>query len=290
MSLIPPQQQLIWRWPAVINFALGGTGAGFYLWMLLLPAGLVELAGPLLVALGLLSLVTEAGRPLRGRYLLRHLRRSWMSREVLAAALFISAGVAGGLLDRPALRLLATAAAALLPLCQGRILQGARGVTAWNRPQIPLLFITGALAAGFGLLLLVKAFGLFEISASHMPETSASTLAAGPRLLWSGAVVLLLDLALWLAYLHGPGAEFQAATEALRAPRNLVLVVWGGHLLPLLLLLLTPLLPSEAAVTTAAAGTALLLGHLCQKRALILEAGYLRGLAFQTSQEGSEWT
>ncbi|RME43027.1 MAG: hypothetical protein D6791_16450, partial [Chloroflexi bacterium] len=115
MELIRPIKQTVWRWPAVAQFTLGGMGTGFYLLGLLIAArsggdmpesfvlaAVFKLLGPALAALGFLALTTEAGRPSRGHNLLRHLRRSWMSRETLAGAVFIPAAFLDWLFPQPA--------------------------------------------------------------------------------------------------------------------------------------------------------------------------------------------
>ena len=55
-----------------------------------------SLAGLALVALGLIAVWLEIGRPLRALNVLFHLRRSWMSREALAAVLLFPLGLLAG--------------------------------------------------------------------------------------------------------------------------------------------------------------------------------------------------
>jgi len=70
VELIPPTRQRVWGVPAVLNFALGGLGAGFYA-AAALAAGLaaspaVTLAswlGPALVLAGFVSVAAEADVP-----------------------------------------------------------------------------------------------------------------------------------------------------------------------------------------------------------------------------------
>ena len=82
MELIRSKKQKVWGWPGVVNFTLGGMASGFYLLSSLLmvlqdgmlglsqPAGF-KLVAPALIGLGFLALTTEAGHPLRARYLFR---------------------------------------------------------------------------------------------------------------------------------------------------------------------------------------------------------------------------
>ena len=91
--------------------------------------GLLALA---LIALGLTLLMFKIGRPLRFMYVLRQPQRSWMSREAWVAGLLFPLalarcgpgnrdGVAGGRGGR-----------ADLSVCQGMILEQAKGIPAWR--------------------------------------------------------------------------------------------------------------------------------------------------------------
>ncbi len=285
MELIRPIKQTVWRWPAVAQFTLGGMGTGFYLLGLLIVtrsgrdmpesfvlAAVFRLLGPALAALGFLALTTEAGRPLRGINLFRHLRRSWMSRETLAGALFIPAAFLDWLFPHPALRALVAVAAAALMISQGFIVYRARAVTAWNVPVVPLLFVTAGFATGGGLMLLVALLG-------GLPLT--------PTLAVIELILIGLNLAVWLYYLRWPDAAFQVATSALRRPNAQGLIVGIGHVLPAVLLMLVLLIPATGAGSTlrlgaaALAGLAVLVGGLGQKAGIILEAGYLRAIVLR---------
>lgn len=267
-TLIPPRKQTVWGWPAVVNFSLGGLGSGLYLlWSLLAAArggaaggALVQLAGPALAGLGLAALTAEAGHPLRGHNLLRHLRRSWMSREALFGGLFMAAAALNWLAPNPGLHGLAVAAAAALLISQGLIVCRARGVPAWNVPIMPVLFLTCGLATGAGLALALSGAGL---------------LARGTDLVWAGLTAASLNLVVWLLYVYRPEADFQQVTGALRTPRSHALIVVMGHLFPVALL---AGLPGAAAPVWTLAGVCLLLGGVLQKTGIILAAGYLRAI------------
>ena len=282
MELIPAQKQTVWRWPAVINFSLGGMGAGLYLWGLLLtwvrgewwttPFAFVPLAlkvgGPLLVALGLLSLTHEAGRPLRGYNLWRHVRRSWMSREAVAAGIFIPLAGLDWLFPHPLLRGIAGLAALFFMIAQGFIPYRGRGVTAWYVPHVPVMFVTSGPMTGFGLLVMTSAVADFTI----------------PPPLWGlGVFFILANLGVWLHYLQQPEDAFQRAVATLRAPTAMFWVVGVGHMLPLIVLGTLGLIDRDGSLLRILAlvgGAALLLGGTLQKMYLILEAGYLRAIAF----------
>lgn len=93
-----PRQQ-VWGKIAVLNFALGGSGAGFYVLMFLLIHGINSSAGlnhnyykliaPTVVGFAFLVLAVETRFPVRILYLINHLNSSWMSRETLFGATFI---------------------------------------------------------------------------------------------------------------------------------------------------------------------------------------------------------
>lgn len=294
MELIRPMKQTVWEWPAVANFSLGGIGTGFYLLGLLiaaLPGGDMsqsplwnavpsatlrtgfKLLGPALAGLGFLALTTEAGRPLRGLHLFRHLRRSWMSRETLAGAVFIPAAVVDWLFPYPALRTLAAIGAVGLMISQGFIVYRSRAVTAWNVPLMPLFFVTSAFATGCGLVLLL---------------VPLSGMALGWNLMVIGLICVVLNLVVWLLYLRRAGDDFQEATQALRRPDALILMVGVGHLLPVLLLLLALLASGPDAgvgfqnIAAALAGLAMMAGGVSQKAGIILEAGYLRAIVLSS--------
>ena len=276
MILIRPQLQKVWRWPAVVNFSFGGMGTGLYvLGALVLAAqssdagfaSALKLTGPALASIGFVALATEAGRPLRGINLFRHLRRSWMSRETLAAAIFIPFAVLDWLWPHPVLQGLALLAALSLLSCQGMIVYRARGVTAWNVSVMPVLFLASGLAKGFGLVLI--AFAL-------------SGIAPGGAALFVGFACVLFNLLTWLRYLRQPNAAFQAATEALRRNDSLILSVGVGQLLPLVLVYILAALSLDATLMRAWAalgGVALLFGGVMQKASVMLQAGYLRAIA-----------
>ncbi len=282
MELIQAKKQKVWGWPGVVNFTLGGMASGFYLLgslSMVLRDGMVglsqpagfKLVAPALIGLGFLALTTEAGHPLRARYLLRYLRRSWMSRETLAGALFVPAAVLDWLFPHPALWGLAAAAALGLMLSHGFIVYRVRGVTAWNVPLVPVLFLSSGFFTGGGLVLLAALRG--------------SALRVGQVVI--GLICVLLDLAVWLLFLNGSrDPTFREATGSLRRPKSLFFIVGIGHLLPALSLLLLLVLPGVGPwrVFAALAGLAIVAGGVGQKASVILEAGYLRGLALEGLQ------
>lgn len=276
MELIPAKKQSEWGWPAIANFVLGGMTAGYYLLSLLAAILLQRLQGasqpdsfkliaPLLVAAGFLALTVEAGRPLRGVYLLNRLNHSWMSRETLAGGIFVGAALLERSFSHPALLALSALSAAGLLGSQAFVLMRARAVTAWDVPLFPLVIASSGLAAGSGLILLT-------------PAAAAAGRTAVVLALFFG----MLDLAVWHRYLHQPGSSsFLRATAPLRRTGSLLSIMGIGRLLPALLLsaALLPWLSGgsrQAAVLLAGAG--LVAGGAMQKVALLRKTAHLRSI------------
>lgn len=156
--------QLNWDWRAAANFILGGMGAGLVAFTSLhamhLPAAPALVAlGLALVGGGLFCVWLEIGRPWRAFNVFFHLRRSWMSREALAAAVLFAIGA--GLVLGMRWRAWPTALAALaFVYCQVRILSAARAIPAWRGPAAAALVFVTALAEGAGLFWVFAAWSL----------------------------------------------------------------------------------------------------------------------------------
>ncbi len=288
MQLIKPKKLEVWKWPAVVNFALGGTAAGFYLIYILIASinsnvlivsqfDKLKLLAPILMGLGFLALTLEAGRPLRGYYLLRNLNSSWMSRETLAGIVFILATIIEWFYHNHILQGIAVVAAIGLMISQGFIVYRARAVTAWNVPLIPILFVTSGLTTGVGLIMLLACFGKFD-------------LGIGSILI--GIICLLTNLVLWSLYLRlSHDSKFREATVLLRRPISLVITIGIGHLIPIMLLL-----PLAFRVETGIkmqhimlllVSLAILTGGLTQKVGIILRTNYLRGIVMGYSKNNA---
>lgn len=294
MELIKPQRQRVWKLPAVVNFTCGGIGTGFYMLALLIAlpkngdwlasllsnnewlslavqAAMFKLIGPAFVAIGFVALTTEAGRPQRGINLFRHLRRSWMSRETLAFAIFALFALLDWLVPNLILRSVAAFGAIFLMFCQGMIPYRARGVISWNVSLMPIYFITSGFATGGGLLLLVLA--LFGAS---QPVT--------PILIQMESAALIANLFLWISYLGLSDQGFQRATTDLRGAKYLAGVVALGHAFPLLLLVGTMLGWWSSPVILALAGALAIFGSALSKWGIVIDAGYLRAITLSASK------
>jgi DMSO reductase anchor subunit len=269
MEMIPAQRQSLWGWPAVVNFALGGLGAGWYV-VAVLAAGLERSPGvtaaswatPVLVLAGFAAVAGEAGRPLRGPRVLMRLRTSWMSRELLVGIAFVLLVAADLAFPLRLHRAQAIVAAALLALAQGFIVRRARGVAAWDVPIMPVLFLLSALVSGAGAYLLV------EVAAGR---------PAAPALIGAVLALVVVAFVAWARYLAWTSAESYArAVAPLREGRAALVITGAGYGLPLLLGLLALAAPAVAGPALGLVGALLVAGQVYAKARLILAAGQLR--------------
>lgn len=291
MELIQQKKHHVWYWPAVANFILGGMATGLYMVSLFMEILMGEafstpdllmfrLLSPLLLSLGFLTLTFEAGRPLRGYHLLRNLRTSWMSREMIAGGIFILSALLDWICPYMVLKILAATSALVLLISQGFIVYRSRAVTSWNVPLMPILFLTSGFALGAGLTLLLSVL---------------SDLNLGLDFIATGLIILILDVAVWLTYLfRNHDSSFREATDFLRRPAALIRIIGIGHVLPILLL--SPFLWEEvfdAGITSrkiilAFAGLTILAGGVRQKVYIVLWANYLRGIVMGQPKENRQ--
>lgn len=257
-----PWQQRHWDWRAAANFMGGGLGSGLIV-ATTLAAGPAWLhgAGALLVAGGLAAVWWEIGRPWRALNVVLHPRRSWMSREALLAPPLLAAAAAAAF-QLPGAAVAAALLALAFVVCQGCILQAARGIPAWREPLVVPLIVATGLAEGAGLWLLA---------------TSAQVPAS--LLLWGWlAAALLARLLLWTRWRGRIAA----------APRSLAAIDRSGHpfkaatLLPLaiaVIVALAPLPPAATGLLQLLAGGAAVAGGLWFKFTLVTRAAFNQGFA-----------
>lgn len=267
MELIPAVAQRVWGVPAVLNFALGGLGAGFYVAAVLAArlqasptVAVAAWLGPALVLAGFAAVATEAGRPLRGARVLARVRTSWMSRELVLGGVFAAAALAEWLVPGPGPRATATVAALALVVAQGCILRRATAVPAWDVAVLPLLFVASALVSGAGLVLVAEAVDGGD---------------TGGGVLTGALAVLVLGFVAWLTYVtwsDDPG--FARPTAPLRGGPGAVLGI-GGYLLPALAIALALALP-PLAPAAALGGVLMIAGQVWTKWLLILSVATLR--------------
>ena len=266
MSFGPnPWHQQSWDGRAAANFMCGGAGSGLIVftpfaggpnWLLLV--------GAALVALGLLSVFSEIGRPLRAMNVIRHPARSWMSREAFVAPVLFAAVAAAWFAGSRAAWLSGFLALAGLAFvyCQARMVQAAKGIPAWREPlTVPLIVATG-LAEGGGLWLLL-----------------ASTTGPASLMPWVAfALALAARLALWLAWRR----RLRAAPRALAAIDRAGRAFKAATLLPLALAVLaasSPLPPVALIALQVVAGALAAAGGLWFKFTLVTRGAYNQGFA-----------
>lgn len=266
-----PWQQGSWDGRAAGNFIGGGMGSGLVAATALsivtgAPSGLHSLllaAGMVLVALGLLCVWFEIGRPWRALHVFFHPRRSWMTREAFVAPPLMAAAAASALGVALAVPLAALLALAYL-YCQGRILQAAKGIPAWREPLVVPLIVVSGLAEGAGLFWLAATF----------------THSAGGALWWLFGVLLALRVALVIAWCRRLAPRL--ALQPLAAARAAGRACNAGSLLALALVLgvwAAPwpaawVLPLQAVAGALAAGAG-----VAFKWTLVTRAAYNQGFA-----------
>ena len=257
-----PWQQQSWDWRAACNFMAGGAGSGLIVFAALAgPSPGLLVAGAVLVALGLLAVWFEIGRPWRALNVIRHARSSWMSRESLLAPLLLGAALAAAF-GVPLAGALAVLSGLAFVYCQGRILQAAKGIPAWREPLLVPLIVATGLAEGGGALLL-----------GHAVSGLTSTWA------WLGfALALLARGLLWMAWRRRVKTAPRALTAIDAAGNVFQLTTW----LPLLVagvVLAAPLGADSLRLLSAIAGALALAGGLWFKFTLITRAGFNQGFA-----------
>src|SRR5450759_4784504 len=136
-----PWHQSNWDFRAPLNFIFGGAGAG--LMVVVAFSGrrgqalrLEILLALCLIGAGLVSVWFEIGRPLRALNVGFNPFTSWMTRESFAAGAVFALGLSAAWLGSQALAQAAALAALVFAYCQGRILQGAKGIPAWRVPAL----------------------------------------------------------------------------------------------------------------------------------------------------------
>ena len=265
-----PWLQTQWDARAAGNFIGGGAGCG-----LLVFAALWQAQGSLqivllsvamsLVALGLLSVLVEIGRPWRALNVILNPRSSWMSREAALAPLLFGSAVLSLLGIAAALPVAGLLALGYL-YCQARMLQAAKGIPAWREPlTVPLLIATG----------LCEGAALYWLLAPWWGQ--------GSRSAWLGfGVLLLLRFVFGVMWRQRLARSLQQ--RPLRAVNRAGHVFSAGCLLPLaivLVVLAAPLPAGWQVVMQVLAGAFAFLGGAAFKFLLVTRAGFNQGFALQ---------
>jgi phenylacetyl-CoA:acceptor oxidoreductase subunit 2 len=268
VDLMPAVRQRHWGAPAVVNFWLGGLGAGHY--AVAAAAARLEAdagpgpaawLGPLLVLAGLAAVALEAGRPLRGVRVLARPATSWMSREAWLAGAFVLAAAAAGVTALGALEALAAVLGLAFATSQGFLVRRARAVAAWDVSLMPALFAASALVSGLG---------------AHLVVGVLRGRAPGDALLGVALLGLAVGLLVWLHYATwSDEPAFVRSTRALRLGWPGLVIVAGGYAVPFALAALAQF-AGHASALALAAGVAIVAGQGYAKWVLIREVGELR--------------
>lgn len=262
-----PWHQTNWDFRAAFNFMFGSAGAGLMIAAALSGASgnalrAELLLGMALIGAGLISVWFEIGRPLRALNVGFNPFTSWMTRESFAAGLVFALGLAAAWLGSQPLAQAAALAALAFAYCQGRILQGAKGIPAWRVPALTWLIFTSALVEGAGLYVAVTV--LFGRSAGIALSYLSLALIAR-AIVWS---------------MYRSGVAKSAVRVALsKLDRAGKILMQFGTIAPLALLLVGWLAPDFARVLLSLAGLAALAAGWQFKFVLITRAAYNQGFA-----------
>jgi phenylacetyl-CoA:acceptor oxidoreductase subunit 2 len=262
-----PWHQSNWDFRAALNFIFGGAGAG-----LLVIAAFSGLAGDALraeillgmglIGAGLISVWFEIGRPLRAIHVGFNPFTSWMTRESFAAGAVFALGLCAAWLGSQALAQAAALAALIFAYCQGRMLQGAKGIPAWRVPALAWLIFITALAEGAGLFVVLAT--LFDTPAKGvLAYFSLALVARGMA---------------WSIY-RGSVAKSTVRPALAALDRAGKILVQFGTLAPLALLLLGVFAAEIGYVALLLAGVAALATGWQFKFVLITRAAYNQGFA-----------
>jgi len=262
-----PWHQTNWDFRAAFNFILGGTGAG-----LLVIAAFSGLAGDALraeillgmalIGAGLVSVWFEIGRPLRAINVGFNPFTSWMTRESFAAGAVFALGLSAAWLGSQALAQAAALAALVFAYCQGRMLQGAKGIPAWRVPALAWLIFTTALAEGAGLFVVLAT--LFDTPAKGV--------------LGYFSLALVARGLAWSIY-RGSVAKSAARPALVALDRAGKILIQFGTIAPLALLLLGLFAADIARIALLLAGVGALATGWQFKFVLITRAAYNQGFA-----------
>ena len=271
MSFGPnPWQQTQWDWRAAGNFIGGGAGSGLIMFTALAGVGgtaaaALLLAGLALVGLGLACVWAELGRPLRALHVFFNPNTSWMTREAIAATALFPVGLAaaaGAYLGVGAAAWPAALLALAFIYCQSRMLQAARGITAWREPLTVALLIGTSLAEGASLYWLLQPW--------HGQEGAVAGLLFG--------LLLIGRATLWITYRQRLAGRLAArAHKALDRAGRLLLI--GGTVVPLALFLTAFAAGVAPTALAALAGLLAAVAGAYMKFTLVTRAGYNQGFA-----------
>jgi len=261
-----PWQQTSWDARAAGNFIGGGMGSGLIVFAALSLAtgpalSALVLSGLGLVALGLLCVALELGRPLRAIRVLRNPRTSWMAREAWTAMLLFPIGLAAAA-GVTGMAWIAAGLALVFVYCQARLLQAAKGIPAWREPLLRSLLMTTGLVEGGGVFMLTAPF--------HGAATGATVILFG--------ALVVARFVLWVAYRRRlAGSAAPGARAALDAAGRVLM--FAGTLLPLVLMAVAAVAGVFGLPIAALAGLLAALAGAWAKLVIVTRAGFNQGFA-----------
>ncbi len=261
-----PWQQTSWDARAAGNFIGGGMGGGLIVFAALSGASgpalsALLIAGLGFVALGLLCVAFELGRPLRAFRVLRNPRTSWMAREAWIAMLLFPVGLVAAM-EVADVAWIAAALALVFVYCQARLLQAAKGIPAWREPLLQLLLVTTGLTEGGGVLLLTAPL--------HGAATSATVSLFG--------ALVVARLMVWFVYRRRlAGSVAPGARVALDSAERVL--IFAGTLLPLMLAVAAAFAGAFASPIAALAGLMAAFAGAWVKLVIVTRAGFNQGFA-----------
>ena len=265
-TLIKPRLQSNWDWRAAGNFIGGGSGSGLLLFAAISGASASTILAALaLIALGLLCVWMEIGRPLRAMNVFRHAQTSWMTREAFVAPPLFLCGALAAWTGSALWFWLSALLAITFLYCQARILHAAKGIPAWRaRGTVPLIAATG-LTEGAGLLAFILAWSG----------------AAQPAWLKVSLLVLLAARAwAWRSYRKELSAGKTPRQAIAMLNRIEVPFMWTGNGAAAALILMALALPAlNGPWIVAAAGFMAASGGWLLKYTMVVRASFNQGFA-----------
>ena len=276
-----PQRE--WGWLIILALFFTGSGAGSFLFSMILGSIPRMLIGIILVIIGALFLLADLSRPLSAWLVILRPRTAWISRGALGITSFFVLSLLyiialwthpekGTSFNVPwttgpfwmmALGIIAGAAALFVASYPGFLLGSMRPVPFWNTPFLPVLFLISGLLCGLGEIYLVPPLSAGqEVGTSVLKNLSIGLIILGFFLFLS---LFLLDYS-------------ETAQESVRLIKKrplrlpyLVGVIAIGVIVPLILLILAFGGTISTSLLTFA-GISLLLGMLLL-RYTVLRAG-----------------
>jgi len=248
------ERQTTFSWMVAMDLFLSGAGAAAFLLGFLLDfiggfgalSRIVTLAGPVMVALGILLLVFDLGAKRRFYRMLANLN-SWIARGFLILTCFILFSLAYALPSFGAFSWLPWSQTTVLGqvfgglaaffsiltiLYTGFLFGEFKRIPFWNTPALPMLFLSASLYTGMAVLLLA---GSFLPLAAGNPATLASRyLVIGETAL---VIVQLVILGVYVEISRHGTATALESVRLLIGPIFTLGVITAGLVIPLGLLL-----------------------------------------------------